>query len=92
MGYRCELTWYLHSKKAFRNGDHCLITVPMKQASEPIDLSMIYWMLSPMFFRSWIIGIMNGYTGMSKFHGSASMNVSNDAEVLECNESEIINL
>lgn len=77
-GDRCEIIVHLAGKGASRNGDSAHISIMVKHADEPANLSLIAWTFSPHFFRYYMIpAISLTVKNVMSGHGHA-MNIIGD--------------
>ena len=65
-GIRCEIVLFEASKNIDSSGRGLLIELPVKQASEPINTSLLCSILSPWFLRYWLF--LFEYTYIKNVH------------------------
>ena len=91
-GIRCELVWFFHSQNTTHDNKNVLIQIPIKNSSEPLDLSLIYWILSPVFFRFWITSWMDSNIPACTKGKGTTIAITETVKELDITENEIIKL
>lgn len=91
-GIRCEVIFETRAKEVDLSNPQrdTVVTIPVKEANEPLNLGLLATVCSPWFFRYWILGLYDQtYTNLHWAHGYPKK-IEPDEESITINSGECL--